>query len=160
MLVAWDLDAGGPPTTLNPEAMLGPVAFAPDGRTVAHVTKDGIALCPVTGGKVVALPRAPESRAVWVNDVAFSPTRPLLAAALAGKGFSVGLWDTASGQFVAAIPITGGPVSLVAFSPDGERLAATVIRDGEQVHFVRVAERVDEFRRPTPGGDRRSCCSG
>jgi serine/threonine protein kinase/WD40 repeat protein len=152
MLVVWDLDAGGLPTVLNPEAMMGPVAIAPDGRTVAHVTKDGIALCPVAGGNVVTLPRAPEVRGVWVNDLAMSPTRPLLAAALAGKGFSVGLWDIASRQFVAAIPITAGPVSHVAFSPDGERLAVAVIRDGEQVHFVRVADRVNEFRRPTPGG--------
>src|SRR5205807_241449 len=40
-LLAWDVDAGGPPAVLDPAALPGPVAFAPDGRTLAHLTKDG-----------------------------------------------------------------------------------------------------------------------
>jgi WD40 repeat protein len=149
----WDADAGGPPTVLDPQALPLPLAFSPNGRTLARMTKDGIVLTPLAGGAAVTL-AVPRDRAVWVNDLAVSPTRPLLAAALLGKGSLVGFWDTASGQFLGDVPLSGGMVAHVAFSPDGERLAATVILrpGGEQVHYLRVADRAEEFRHPTPGG--------
>jgi serine/threonine protein kinase/WD40 repeat protein len=151
-LVLWDAVAGGSPTILDPNALPGPITFSPDSRTLARMSKDGIILQDIAGGPTVTLPRAPEGLVVWINDLAISPTRRLLAAAMAGKGFSVGLWDLATGKFLADIPLTGGVVTHVAFSPDGERLAVTVVRDGEQIHYVRISTRVDEFRHPTPGG--------
>lgn len=58
-----------------------------------------------------------------VADVALSPDGALLATAGDDDG-TVRLWDMATGHCVAVLPAQRGFVRAVAFSPDGQSLAA------------------------------------
>ncbi|MEU3601410.1 hypothetical protein ABZ714_22225 [Streptomyces sp. NPDC006798] len=108
--------ATGKPRVLNGHTdAVTSVAFSPDGRILASGSMDGAArLWDVATGSSRAL--VPEG-ARAVASVAFSPDGRTLAV---GTGNAVSLWNTATGNVVAAD--TGSVVS-VAFSPDGRTLA-------------------------------------
>ena len=73
--------------------------------------------------------------------LAFSPDGKILAAG--GLSSPFGLWDVASGQKVAALPLApDGSVSDLSFSPDGKTLAAA---DGDNtVDLWDVASRKEK----------------
>src|SRR5262249_51351526 len=57
------------------------------------------------------------------GDFAFSPDGRRLAAPMRRDPTVVGVWDVARGRLVAALRGSGGPVTAVAFHPDGQAVA-------------------------------------
>lgn len=113
------------------------VAFSPDDRTVASggtIWREGNVVGGVvtlwdtaTGEKRRTLPAFPS----YVHGVAFAPFGALLATAGVGldKHAQVILWDPNTGKAIKTLPPadTTQPVTAVtcvAFSPDGQTLAA------------------------------------
>jgi WD40 repeat protein len=109
-----------------------PLAFAPDGRTLACFCSDGAVRLweTATGRRRRAFPlRTPPERDAWgsyppedhVAALAFSPDGRLLAV---GWERTVYLWDAVTGAEVARFEGHAGKVAALAFAPDGKRLAS------------------------------------
>src|SRR5262249_13094005 len=114
--------------TLGSEA--DPVAYGPDGRTLAPANRDGsISLRNATTGKERATLRG---RAERVRALAYSPDGKSLASAVGLWGPAqfkpvagvVEVWDLPGGKITATLGEHEGVVSVLAYSPDGGTLAA------------------------------------
>jgi WD40 repeat protein/tRNA A-37 threonylcarbamoyl transferase component Bud32 len=126
----WDADAATPGETLrgHSRSVRQPV-FSPDGETLYTVSDDGTAIAWDLSGD-----RGLGRRFTFTHDRGFhdwpdrhpgkfSPDGRLIAVGLKQEG--IGLWD-ASDVTRTGAPLlkTGGEVNALAFSPDGETLAA------------------------------------
>jgi WD40 repeat protein len=106
---------------------LAALTFAPDGLRVLGVAGDSGALASVDpfDGLVKVeqvLPVSDDSR--WPRgDFTFSPDGRQLAAPTRRDRTVVGVWDVALGRSLAMLRGSGGPVTAVAFRPDGQALA-------------------------------------
>jgi WD40 repeat protein len=108
------------------------VCFSPDGRRLASTGSDGtVKVWEVTEGRELLSLSCDTG---MVQSVCFSPDGRHLAAASAGGWDApqrkavppeVRVWDAASGRVARSLLGHTGPVSSVAFSPDGKRLAST-----------------------------------
>jgi WD40 repeat protein len=114
----WDAETGEPLMMLEPEVgNLQSVAFSPDGRRLAAACTD-IVIYELTGGG----PRSLSGRGYWVRDLAYHPSRPLLAAKT--RDPEVVIWDLATRRERQPYKASFEAASL-AFSPDGRHLAIT-----------------------------------
>jgi WD40 repeat protein/tetratricopeptide (TPR) repeat protein len=121
----WDATTGKPLHDLRgPECDLCNLAFSPDGRWLAGVSRTGaLRVWDSHNGKVRHVLKGLQGMS---KDVAFSADSRRLAGT---DGAVVKLWDVDSGR--EAITLRGaGPGLLggrivIAFSPDGQRLVAT-----------------------------------
>ncbi|MFC9399117.1 trypsin-like peptidase domain-containing protein [Streptomyces sp. NPDC057027] len=99
---------------------IGPIAFSPDGRTLAGSSDDGtVWLWDVATGRSTTVPSQDD---LGVGPIAFSPNGRTLAAVY--EDDTVRLWDLdglLSRMF--AVSGAGDTVSSVLFSPDGRTLA-------------------------------------
>jgi WD40 repeat protein len=129
----WDLQTGQ--ETLSFRAHRNPVwsvCFSPDDKRLATASPDQTVKVwdAQTGQQVFALKGHNNGRAA---SVAFSPDGKRLAGAfgswveraaqLLGVGGGVAVWDAQTGEEELSFPGHTGPVTSVAFSSDGERLA-------------------------------------
>jgi WD40 repeat protein/tRNA A-37 threonylcarbamoyl transferase component Bud32 len=90
--------------------------FSPDGQRLALASGNEVRLFEVaTGKEALAFPRLD-----GVACLAFSPDGGLLAAGGSDRG--VRAWETATGREALALPGHTGPVSFLAFSPDGRTI--------------------------------------
>src|SRR5262249_38002134 len=108
----------------GPEANVESLAFSPDGKLLACGKANGaILLWDVAAGAELRPLPSPDSRVV---RIAFSPDGTLLASAgQVNNGAVVRLWKVATGQLLFTSHVPGGGMAWeVAFSPDGETLAA------------------------------------
>jgi WD40 repeat protein/tetratricopeptide (TPR) repeat protein len=129
----WDLETNNRVRTLGGKHAPFRVAISPDGQRVAGSFKSsGIQLSDATSGKEMRTLNTPDST---VYILAFSPDGRLLAAVDATTTCT--LWDVDTGEVVRKLtsPEVLGPVDgkvlirpwpVVAFSPDGQRLALSV----------------------------------
>jgi RNA polymerase sigma factor (sigma-70 family) len=101
------------------QGMLGIVAFAPDGKTLALGGQGSVCLRDAATLED-RLPR--EGHRGPVNAVRFSPDGRTLASG--GGDRTVILWDWRAGKERCRLVGHQGDVSCLAFSPDGKRLAS------------------------------------
>jgi len=102
-----------------------PLAFSPDGLTLAVGEQESIQLWDVATGHLSWTLTNPGN-----YRVAFSPDSQTIAVGSAGKG--IRLWDTTTGQRIWVLPIVRGEEETPAgndnrfliFSPDGSKLAS------------------------------------
>ncbi|MFE5890689.1 NACHT and WD repeat domain-containing protein [Streptomyces sp. NPDC056468] len=134
----WDFRDPGHPDVLGTATRdgtgaLSTLAFSPDGHAVAAAGHDGrIHLWDITDpGRPAPLAEPFRASAGQVNGVAFSPDGKLLASA--GSEATVQLWQVTDRRQPSAVGRTSeipfkaglpGFAQAVAFSPDGQTLAA------------------------------------
>ena len=107
---------------LNP-GRFRPLAFSPDGRTLATGHQDGVTIWEVRTGRKLRTIRGPGQG--W-RSLAFSPDGERLAAG--SYGGAVKIWQVATGSEMLTLVEHSGIVWRIVFSPDGRRLA-TASRD-------------------------------
>lgn len=117
----WDVATGQERVTLKGHTdnnwQLLPVAFSPDGTTLASASGDTVKLWNVASG---------EERRVLKHSsrcLAFSPDGRTLAT---GGGLTVTLWDVATGHEQGTLKMEQ-LVGSMAFAPDGETLATGLL---------------------------------
>jgi WD40 repeat protein len=122
----WDLSTGRETLTLSGHAKsVLSTTFSPDGRLLASGAEDStVKLWDAGTGREL---RTFHGHTSSVHDVAFSADGSLLASAGGADG-TVRLWDVATGWGIRTLGGHSGEVEVecVAFSPDGELIAAGV----------------------------------
>lgn len=107
------------------------LAFSPDGKTLATAQAETIQLWDIsgvlqTGELKLKRKLIDESQ---INQIAFRPGEGGQTLAAAGEDTRVHLWDVETGESVRALEGLTGPVTSVAFSPNGNSLAAGAVTD-------------------------------
>jgi WD40 repeat protein len=139
----WDQDG-----RLMAAASLGAkpraVAVSRDGKLLAVAGDDGTAsLWAIHGLTPTQRLRLPSA----ATDVAFSPDGRAVAAA---AGATVAIWDTSDGTGRLSVGVSSGKVDAIAFSPDGDDLAA-VTNMGTVVIWNARTGRLTARARPRTG---------
>jgi WD40 repeat protein len=126
----WDAAGGEPVVTLKaPGGAVGALAASPDGKRLAARLLDGnVRIWQMPGGRAVGPTRRVSVYSVGdPENLAFSPDGAWLAG---GSESRILFWDAATARRQVEIPAPApGYVRLIAFSPDGTRLAVVVSKD-------------------------------
>jgi WD40 repeat protein len=124
----WDAASGAPVAVLEHELREDPnfvlsVAFSPDVTRLASWSRFGeIRLWDPASGRLIRVQgHAGRNRSGFVHELAFSPDGSRLYA---GKDDRVACWDVRTGGELPALPLPLRETRIVAFRPDGRRLAA------------------------------------
>jgi WD40 repeat protein/serine/threonine protein kinase len=99
----------------------GPVAFSPDGQTLASGGIDGTDRTITLRSAVSGQERVSLKAEGSITSLAFSPDGKTLAS---GLGRTIRLWDVSGGQERASLKGHTDGVTSVCFSPDGKTLAS------------------------------------
>ena len=110
------------------------VGVAPSGTTVAVGSSDGpgapgtVALWSTTTDGPPCLPREPthvlRTQLPHPRGLAFSPDSRHIATVSSGPSSILELWDVGTGRRRSTVRVEGGRTSALAFSPDGQQVAA------------------------------------
>jgi WD40 repeat protein len=76
----------------------------------------------------------------WITDVAFAPDSRLVAAS---AGDTVTLWDTGTGKLAHSFRTSQTRINRIAFSPDGQTLAATTNAGTVFCWTIRTGHRIE-----------------
>jgi WD40 repeat protein len=102
---------------------ISPIAFHPDGKTLATFAADDvIRYRDVSSGIEIGIPINVKENS---DALAFSPDGKQIAAGFYhGKPIhQVAIWDVATGKYLRRLGFVDARTSVIAFSPDGTRLA-------------------------------------
>ena len=132
----WDTSTGSESTLLagHQEPVVG-VSFLPNSPHVVSVDSEGVVVVWNVGSKSIDRSWKTEAR---VKAVSFHPTLPWIV--FASKNKRVELWDVLQGVKRGELP-NDGDVSLVCFSPNGDRLAT--VADDKISRIWRTQELVE-----------------
>lgn len=115
----WDVKSGEELRTFLNLGIFRPVAFSPDGRTVANEYGETIELWDVEGGKKLGTLAAHSGR---IFSLAFSPDGKTLASGAWDK--TIKLWDVEGQKEIRTFSGHSDLVERVTFSPDGKTIAS------------------------------------
>lgn len=133
-LFLWKWEAGEEPKRFATIGALDKITFGPDGKTLCTISGDGrLRLFELSTGRAtrtVDIGYRPSPNSSFMpSHFFFSPDGKTLAVAyqnakLTKENNSIILWNIATGEEQARLPISFGPIH-INWSPDGSRLAAT-----------------------------------
>jgi WD40 repeat protein len=136
----WDAGTGQLRTFKAPPGMVFPVAFAPDGQTLASGGRDGtVRLWQVKTGQLLHTLRGHTNA---VSLLAWSPDGKILASGSPDR--TVRLWQTETGAFLHTVKGHARRILGITWSPDGKRLVTwsggrlhlTNAVTGKHLHFL------------------------
>jgi WD40 repeat protein len=140
----WDVKTGRRQHVMRGHAGIAyAVAYRPDGAQLASVGHRSVRLWDATTGKQV---RELEGHNELVTGVAYHPNGRLLATLSSLEG-TAKVWDTTTGKEVRAFHGVSGMA--VAFSPDGQRLAAAGADQEVKVWDSATGQELFSLRGPT-----------
>jgi WD40 repeat protein len=127
-ILLWNVATGAQVTTLSGHrGTVAGLAFGETGRTLATAGADGSARIWNLGSTGIELPHSDE-----VASVAYRPGHGQIATA---SGLTVRFWESRSGTSLPGAIHAGAPVVELKFSPDGARLAVSLMDDDDAVEI-------------------------
>ena len=106
-------------------------AISPDGRAVARNARDGRILIDIADGASTTILES--------GEIAISPDGEILAC---GDDREIRLWDIATARLILRLPLRAIAIGSLAFSPDGNRMAALVrgVHGGNEILLWELPE--------------------
>jgi eukaryotic-like serine/threonine-protein kinase len=119
----WDVESARPLHVLTQPGRIDALVFSPDGKRLAGGVDTSLIVWDAESGSALFKADGHQSR---IALLAFSPNGQRLASAsLSDEGWSVRLWDTASGRFVGGLSGQDQRyLSVITFDSTGSRLVS------------------------------------
>jgi len=127
----------------NAHARISDVAFAPDGQHFVTADAGGAKVWDLHRSQQAPVPLGANE---FVDAVAWSPTRDLVAIGGRGEGRYLRLWNPHTGEPVMTIEGHEGPVASVTFSANGKRLLTTSMDNTARLWDVEFGRELGRFR--------------
>ncbi|MEM8598734.1 MAG: hypothetical protein AAGF99_02340 [Bacteroidota bacterium] len=148
-VLVWDVATGAQVLALRSENVQA-IAVSPDGQWIAgsSLTRNEL-YTKATMEIAVWDAHSGEERiridadSAYINEIAFHPSKPLLAAST-GEG-PVHVWSTETGEHLRAFVGPEGATARISFDNDGDRLAASATDRSAWVWEVDTGEVVQHF---------------
>jgi WD40 repeat protein len=135
-LVIWNLADGKIAATLdNINGLATGLTFSPDGKLLAAAHHNGLVVWDWQANKQRQLAKVEKGQTT--TAVAISPDNRLLAAAVEeaspeGKSVTIRIWDLESGMVRCECRGAGQRITMLTFSPDGQRLASASVTSAQR----------------------------
>jgi WD40 repeat protein len=126
-------------------AVLGPVSYSPDGKTLAVGIGSAVSLRDAQSLEEFTPPRRLEGHTGQVFTLAWTPDGTLLASGASNEN-SIRIWNVADGRQVRVLNGHSDWIRAVAFSPDGKLLASGSIDTTIKIWDVSTGDLLNTLR--------------